>query len=231
MEALHNHTHCSVCIYRNLIFGSLTPAELDIITRGKKEVLYRKGELICLEGEPIKDFLYLKTGLVKLYKIGNGDKSQIISINKPGDFVTLLSLFSESRYKYTISALEDSVLCSVDIKMFKEIVKNNHTFSMEIMKKMSTIYDDIIENAFNIAKKNLRGRIAYILLFFSQNIYMSNDFELPISRKEISELIQMTTENVIRILSEFRKDRIITINGKQIVILDPERLDKICHLG
>lgn len=231
METLLNNTHCSVCIYRNLIFGSLTPDELNIITRGKKELSFRKGEIICLEGDPIKDFLYLKTGLVKLFKIGDGEKSQIISINKPGDFVTLLSLFSESRYKYTISALEDSVLCSVDVTTFKEIVRTNDTFSMEIMRKMSTIYDEIIENAFNIAKKNLRGRIAYILLFFSQNIYMSNDFELPISRKEISELIQMTTENVIRILSEFRKDRIISISGKQIVILDPDRLDKICHLG
>jgi CRP/FNR family transcriptional regulator len=54
---------------------------------------------------------------------------------------------------------------------------------------------------------------------------------LPVSRKEIAELIGMTTENVIRILSEFRKEKIIKINGKEIEIVDFERLKMISDRG
>lgn len=231
MEEIFNKTHCSVCVYKTLIFGSLNKEELDAITADKREIFYKKGDLICQEGTPIENFLYLKQGLVKMFKKGNGQRDQIISISKPGDFVTLLSLFSESNYKYSIAAIEDSILCSVNIGTFKTLAKKNEDFALELLRKMSTVYDDIIENTFNINKKNLRGRIAYILLYFSNHIYYSLKFDLPISRKEISELIEMTTENVIRILSEFRKDKIISISGKQIEIIDPERLDKICKLG
>jgi CRP/FNR family transcriptional regulator len=69
------------------------------------------------------------------------------------------------------------------------------------------------------------------LLDFSLSIYKSHIFELPISRKEIAELIGMTTENVIRILSEFRKEDIIKINGKEIEIIDFDRLKMIFDHG
>ncbi|MDP4290470.1 MAG: helix-turn-helix domain-containing protein, partial [Bacteroidota bacterium] len=57
----------------------------------------------------------------------------------------------------------------------------------------------------------------------------SDVFELPVSRREIAELIGMTTENVIRIFSEFRKEGIIRINGKEITIVDKTRLQFLCE--
>ena len=80
-------------------------------------------------------------------------------------------------------------------------------------------------------KRNLKGRVAYILLFFKNHIYQAAEFELPISRKEIAEYIGMTTENVIRALTEFRKDNIIKIYGKVIEITDIKRLESISKHG
>ena len=71
----------------------------------------------------------------------------------------------------------------------------------------------------------------YILLFFSQEIYKSSVFILPVSRKEIAELIDMTTENVIRIMSEFRIEDIIRIHTKEIEIKDFKRLEIIMEKG
>ena len=70
-----------------------------------------------------------------------------------------------------------------------------------------------------------------MLLYFSGYIYQSNEFELPVSRREIADYIGMTTENVIRTLSEFRKDKIIKIFGKDIQIIDLRRLETISELG
>ncbi|MBU1011713.1 MAG: Crp/Fnr family transcriptional regulator [Bacteroidetes bacterium] len=231
MPEIIKSNHCKTCIYNRLLFGGLNDNELNLLNRNKKEMLFKKGEIISTEGQDIASFLYLKQGLVKLYKQSPNNKDQIISIAKPRDFISLLSMFSLSTYKYSISALEDSVVCSVEMDALKEVIKNNGTFAIDIMKKMSKMYDDIIENRFEINKKHLRGRIAYILIFFSTHIYQSDEFELPVSRREIAELIEMTTENVIRILSEFRKDKIIQIDGKRIKLLDPERLESVCRLG
>jgi CRP/FNR family transcriptional regulator len=66
-----------------------------------------------------------------------------------------------------------------------------------------------------------------MLLYFADEIYKSNEFELPVSRKEIAEFIGMTLENVIRTLSELRKDNILKIYGKEILITDRAKLEKL----
>jgi len=231
MRELENLNSCKSCIYNKLLFGRLSDEELSYLTIHKQELEFKKGEIISKEGAPITSFLYLKEGLVKLYKESPGYKSQIISIAKPLDFISLLSIFSNSTYKYSVSALEETVVCSIRLEAFQDVISKNGKFGFEILSKMSKMYDDILEARFEINRKHLRGRIAFILLYFSNHIYHSDEFELPISRREIAELIEMTTENVIRILSEFRKDGILKIDGKRIQLLEPERIENICKLG
>jgi CRP/FNR family transcriptional regulator len=201
------------------------------IDESRREYAYKKGEVICREGEEIERFLYLQRGLVKLLKTEKNDKEHIISIAKPLDFIGLLSIFSNKKHIYTITAIEDSVVCEVRLDIIKQLMKENGDFALDFIEKISKVADDVINTRLNINTKQLRGRIAYILLFFTEHIYGKNSYELPISRKEIAQLIDMSTENVIRILSEFRKDDIITIEGKNITIHDLERLKRIYELG
>jgi len=102
---------------------------------------------------------------------------------------------------------------------------------MDGLAKISQVSDEIIHRRVNICSKQLRGRIAYLLIFFSKDIYHNTKFELPLTRKEFGELIDMSTENVIRILSEFRKDKLIEIDGSKIEIINFESLDKISRFG
>lgn len=222
---------CQGCELRSLFFENIETSELNNICSVKVEKAFNKGDVIAEEGDEIKLFLYLKEGLVKIYRKVDENRNQIIKFAGPLDFVSMLSVFSDTHYHYSVSAIEDSVVCYVDLNLIKNIAHNNGKFAMGLLRKMSKISDDIIKTTLDIRKKNLRGRIAYVLLFFSQNIYKTNEFELPVSRKEIAELIEMTTENVIRILSEFRKDGIIKISGKTIEIVDFKRLEDICHFG
>ena len=80
-------------------------SQLDIVCSGKVEKEYSQGESIIKEGTLIKDFTYLKSGLVKLYRSNNSGKEQIITIAKPFDYVSLLSVFSNDRYNYSVAAL------------------------------------------------------------------------------------------------------------------------------
>jgi CRP/FNR family transcriptional regulator len=222
---------CTQCVYRSWAFNQLTTEQLQLIDKSRKEVLYQKGEVICREGEDVKSFLYLQQGLVKLLKTEKNDKEHIISVAKPLDFIGLLSIFSNEKHIYSITAIEDSVICMVDLKTIKALMKENGNFALDFIEKISKVADDVINTRVSISTKQLRGRIAYILLFFAEHIYGKNEYELPVSRKEIAQLIDMSTENVIRILSEFRKDKIIGIEGKNITVLDPERLRRIYTLG
>ena len=183
------------------------------------------------EGSPVKEFLYLKKGLVKLVKQGENQRERIISIARPLDFVSLISTFSEKHYEFSISALEESIVCGIDLQSMKEVIRKNGGFALELMEHITRSSNFVIQATYDIDDKHLRGRIAYILLWFSNKIYHSDMFMLPISRKEIGELINMTTENVIRILSEFRKDGLVRIDGKNIEILNKELLEKLSRSG
>jgi CRP-like cAMP-binding protein len=223
--------NCQNCELKPLFFDSIKEEDLTPICNSKHEQSFSKGTLICTEGEAIKEFMYLKSGLVKIHKIENEHRDQIIKIAKPLDYVNLLSIFSDSIYHYSVTAIEDSVVCYVDLEVIKSLVHTNGSFALSMIQKMNHTTDAIIQTVLEISKKNLRGRIAYVLLYFADQIYFSDTYELPLARKEIAEFIEMTTENVIRILSEFRKDGILKINGKIIEISNRSRLQQIMEHG
>ena len=231
MSELLDTSHCTECAFRSLLFDKLDFDELLKMDASKSEVKYLKGEEILIEGDKIKEFVYLKNGLVKLSKMTENNKDHIISIAKPKTFIGFLTVFSHDTYQYTITALEESTLCFVDINVVKNTIKENGTFALDVLSKISQVSDEIINRRVNICSKQLRGRIAYLLISFSKEIYYNTKFDLPLTRKEFGELIDMSTENVIRILSEFRKDELIKIDGSRIEIINFESLNKISRFG
>lgn len=231
MPDILNTSACNKCAFRSLLFDNLSEEELLALDAHKVEKKYYKKENIVEQGQSIKEFLYLKEGLIKLVKKDGMEKEHIISIAKPLNFIGFLSVFSNDKYQYSLSALEDSVMCFIDLPVIKETVRNNGEFALEVLEKISKISDDIIQFRMMIDRRQLRGRIAYILVMFAKQVYFKSKFHLPLSRKEIAELIDMSTENVIRILSEFRKDNIIRIDGSSIEILNIGQLERICRFG
>lgn len=222
---------CENCQLRSLFFSHVKNEELTNICDLKVERKYNKGETIINEREPINEFLYMKEGLVKLSKSSIEGKDQIISFSKPFDFVSLLSVFSSKTYKYSVTAVEETTVCILDLNVVKKYAQGNALFAMDLMSHISEATDKIVLDNLEIKRKHLKGRVAHVLLYFSDYIYNSDEFELPISRREIAEYIGMTTENVIRTLSEFRKDKIIKIFGKDILIEDKKRLKSISEFG
>jgi CRP/FNR family transcriptional regulator len=223
--------NCDACEYRLLVFDSLDSNEVNSLCDYKHERIYKKGEIIVKEGEPITEFFYLKTGLVKSFHTIPDGREKIVHIATPMDFVSLLSVFSETKHRFSLAALDETTVCCINLPKIKQLIEQNGKFAFALMEKMSKNADKIIMQNLCLNMKNLRGRIAFILLLFADNIFKNDKFELPVSRKEIAQLIDMTTENVIRILSEFRKDGIIAAEGKDITILKKSTLIQIARHG
>jgi len=222
---------CENCEFREVVFSTLDEESIQELCHHKDERAYRKGEIINHEGEKITDFKYLKTGLVKLFRRSTGGEEQVITITRPFEFVSNMSIFSEDKYKYSVSALEDSVVCYVDLNFIKSLFLSNSGFAIGLMTKISKINDKIITQTLDIRQRNLAGRVAFVLLYFTKEIYNSRVFELPVSRKEIADFIGMSSANVIRTLSDFKRDNIIKAFGKTIEISDMEKLEIISKRG
>ncbi|MFA5817746.1 MAG: Crp/Fnr family transcriptional regulator [Bacteroidales bacterium] len=222
---------CANCDFRNVVFSYLDDPSIEELCNNKEEQSFRKGEIINHEGEKITNFKYLKSGLVKLYRRTSNGEEQVITITRPFEFVSNMSIFSEERYQYSVSALEDSVVCMVKLDFIKELFLKNGGFAMGLLTKISMINDKIISQTLDIRQKNLVGRVAFVLLYFTKEIYNSRVFDLPVSRKEIADYIGMSTANVIRTLSDFKKEGIIRVFGKTIEVVDINKLEIISKRG
>jgi CRP/FNR family transcriptional regulator len=222
---------CANCDFRDVVFSYLDDPSVEELCNNKEEQFFRKGEIINHEGEKIINFKYLKSGLVKLYRRTSTGEEQVITITRPFEFVSNMSIFSEERYQYSVSALEDSVVCMVKLDFIKDLFLRNGGFAMGLLTKISMINDKIISQTLDIRQKNLVGRVAYVLLYFTNEIYNSRVFDLPVSRKEIADYIGMSTANVIRTLSDFKKEEIIRVFGKTIEVVDINKLEIISKRG
>jgi CRP-like cAMP-binding protein len=231
VDKINNICVCASCEFREIVFQYLDQEKIMDLCKNKVELSFRKGDVINLEGDKITDFKYLKSGLVKLFRKTSTGDEQVIIITRPFEFVSNMSIFSEEKYQYSVTAIEDSVVCVVKLDFIKDLFLGNGKFAMGLLTKISKINDKIINQALEIRNKNLIGRVAYIVLYFAREIYNSTVFDLPVSRKEIADYISMSTANVIRTLSDFKKERIIRVDGKTIEILDINKLELISKRG
>jgi CRP-like cAMP-binding protein len=222
---------CENCEFRHIVISFLDEDSIREICDNKEEQSFRKGEIINNEGARINRFKYLKSGLVKVFRSISTGEEQIITITRPFEFISTINIFSGEEYRYSVSALEDSVICAVDINIIKNLLLKNGAFAMGLLTKISEINDKIIVQTLELRQRNLIGRVAYVLLYFTREIYNSRIFDLPVSRQEIADFIGMSTANVIRTLSDFKKDGIIKVVGKTIEAADIDKLEILSRRG
>ena len=84
--------------------------------------------------------------------------------------------------------------------------------------------DQLRATTINVSQKQMFARVADAFLYFSDNIYNSNNFKLSISRQELAEFTQMSKESISRIIKDFNNDQVIETNGRYINILNKDRL-------
>lgn len=228
---MHVSCNCDRCELRDTFFLNIRQEDLGSFCSRKIESSHARGDLIYKEGEAIHEFAYLKSGLVKLYRTDENGDEQIVTIAGPYDFVSLLGIFSDTHHSFGVAALDESVICSIDIRLMRDIARQNAQFTLSLMEKLNSVSNKIIQEGMEIRKRNTSGKLAYILLKLCDALSPGPVFELPLTRRELSEYIGMSTENVIRTLSGFRKDKLIRINGHEIEILDRSALERISNFG
>lgn len=212
-------------------FDSLTDNQIQRINENSIIVKYKRGEVICRENIPVTHILYLKSGLVKLHKEYKPDKSIIIGIIGKNRFFGLMTVFGERRYKASVTALEDCEVVHTNCNIFIDVLCKNGKYTCHLLDQISGYSSLLVDKMIGITCKQVPGRLAEILLFFSNNIYYSSAFNLPLSRQEIADFISATKETVSRTLTEFKNDRLINLNGNKITLQSLELLERLCKVG
>lgn len=224
---------CELCNARvDNIFAGANKEELDALSASKTCLHFKRGKPIFEEGQRPQGLFCIHEGKVKVYKLGDEGREQIIRLAKPGNVLGYRSLISGEAYKASASALEDSEVCFIPANTIYQLLEENPDISWRMMQ----IFSDDLKNAesrlTDFSQKPVRERLAQALLSLNE-MYGEDDLgylNIYLTRQEWANYMGTTTETAIRTISEFNKEGLIEIKGKRIKIKEPDQLDMMAAL-
>ena len=223
---------CDNCLYSyDSIFKHLTPEEHTIVEREKVCNSYKRGNVIYHEGSRTNGFYCINSGVIKIFKTGIDGREQIIAFAKKGGIIGYRSILSNELACSSAKVIEDAALCFIPAETLISLVKTNGNFSMAIMQQTCKELGEANAYITDIAQKTVRERLAEVLLNLKDTFDLDQDNVLQISltREELANIVGTATESVIRLLSEFKHDKLIDLKGRKIKILEIKRLEKISN--
>jgi CRP/FNR family transcriptional regulator, polysaccharide utilization system transcription regulator len=233
MRKVLEEPYCSECNQViKTIFTKLTPGEIDYISERKSCQTYEKGMILYEEGSRINGFYCICKGIIKVFKTGMEGKEQIIRFAKPGDIIGYRSVISGDPACTSAKVLKDAVICFIYTRDLYHLLRNNAEFGIEMLQLACTELGEANDYITDIAQKSVRERLAEVLIDLKNQFGLDEDgiLQIYLTREELANMIGTATESVIRLLSEFKQDKIIGLHGRKIIILDETRLNRIAKM-
>jgi len=226
-----NNNNCKECKKTSKCFQFLFPDELEFVNSKKTQITYLKDETIFKQGAFAPYVLYVVDGLVRAFLQTNNVKQMNIRLATQGDFMAFSSIFGDNVYNYSAIALKDSTICMIDKSALKQLLMKNADFAMRITSRNchnEGRYLDIIQN---ISYKQMRGKLASALLYISSDEFLKEDIFQYLTRQDIADFASITIESAVKFIKEFEKEGVLGLNGKDIKIIDKNKLEEIGKRG
>ena len=154
-------------------------------------------------------------------------KELITSLYRADDFLGFTSFMDNIPYQESATAIEDVELAGISKENVKQVLEKNHNISLELMELLSGNIKDIKQQLLQMAYSSVRKKTAQTLLQFAEIMNKKTEDPIKISRNDLASVAGMASESLIRTLSEFKKEGLIEIEGRNIKILDVEKLKNI----
>lgn len=221
---------CEQCIIKQFnSLKALTTDELVRISGCKTSKVVKKGEIIFEEGDILKGVYCVKDGICKLSKLSENGKDQIVKMVVKGQLLGQRSLISDEGSNLQATALNDMEVCFIPKTEIIQDLQKNTKFSFEVLKDMAHDLKESDNVIVNMAQKSVKQRLAETLIYIHDHFGLNDDDTLSVilSREDYANIVGTATESAIRVLSQFKKEGLISTIGKQIKIENLAALKRV----
>lgn len=198
--------------------------ELRKLSEERKSKFYKKRETLFEEGDYPRYLFFIKSGKVKVFKTNEDGKEYIINIFRPGEFVGYVDLIKGNEYSESAAALEDTEVSLVPKDDFQKLLYRNRDVSSQLIKMLADNISEKEEQLLQLAYNSVRKRVADAILELSEKEAKK---DIQILRDDLARIVGTAKESVIRMLTEFREDGYIDIIDGNIIIREPEKLQRL----
>ena len=212
---------------------SLVPSHLSedeerkqLIKAGKCKI-YDPKEFVFRPGDHPNLVYYIKGGAVKTYLLNAEGKQFITGIHEAGEYIGYLALLESRSYEQYAEVIKPSEIFQIPKQNFLESIAKNADFAAGFMTRLSKELSKKNGALAQLAYDTVRKRVGQKLLEMTDE---SEKNSIEVSRVDLAALVGTAQETLVRILSEFRKEKIIGIKGKEIILLEQKKLERIIQL-
>ncbi|PFJ16617.1 Crp/Fnr family transcriptional regulator [Bacillus cereus] len=208
------------CISIVPIFNHLESGQMNEIMVVVQSISYKKGEIIYHAGDQADTLYIVNKGKVKIYRLSESGKEQVVRILNPGDFTGELALFKKDSYESFAEAMEETNVCVIKQSDLQEFLLKYPSISLKILTEFSNRLEQAEKQMTRFVTEKVETRIAQFLAeCLSDN--QSNELTLPMSRKDLASYLGTSPETISRKLSELEIQGYIKQKApKKIEILD-----------
>lgn len=211
----------------------LLPETYELFSSSRKHMSFAKGSVLFEDGEFPRGVFFIEKGTVKLSKSGSYGKDQILRFIKDGDLVGYRSLLSGEEFQARAEAITQVDATFIPAEVFNRLLEEDSRFSYAMLQKIAYELGESSNTVTFLAQKTVRERLAEILVLLEQKLGTDADgfIKISLTREEIANLIGTATESAIRLISEFKSDKLIEVEGRNIKVLNREKLIKLGHVA
>lgn len=195
---------------------------------------FKKNQFIYAEGDEPEYLWCLLKGKIKKIKEGVGGRVQIIRLIRPVQYFGYRAYFAQEPYVSSAVAFEPSTLGAIPMTVVRDMIDNNRKLAWFFIHELSRNLGGSDTKIVNLTQKHIRGRLAEALMILRENYGYEDDqatLKIYMSREDLANLSNMTTANAIRTLSTFAEEKLISVDGRRIKILNEAQLRKISKFG
>jgi len=227
---------CENCAIRDAAcIVDLPTDRLDAFRDCGATALYRSRQVVFHEGESAEGLYILCVGAVKLYQSDRFGREYILDVAAPGDVLGELPLDPSEPYSVSAEALTDSQLCYLPRARLLEFIQIHPMMGVRLVAALSKALASARRKARDLALKGAEGRLAELLARLveaqGERVNGGAQVTLSYSRRELAEMIGVSPETAIRLLSGLRRRGVIVPEGRQIVVSDFDKLLRLAQRG
>lgn len=208
------------------LFSGLSDGQLRLICQRSHITELEEGQSLFCQGDDVICFYLVVFGRIKLFRVSPGGKEKVVEIIERGHtFAEALMFMDQPHYPVNATALASSRVIAIDCKYFKSMLRDSIDTCFILMGQMSFRLRGLIQEIDTLSLNTGTVRIVSYLLQHAPE--GQNDFELNIAKSVIASRLSVKPETFSRILKNLHESKILTINGRRVIIHDRDALISI----
>ncbi|SDC32358.1 Crp/Fnr family transcriptional regulator [Niabella drilacis] len=213
----------------NILYRYCIPEWRTVVDTGRELRSVKKGQPVFSEKDIVQGVFFIDTGKVKIHQRWGDEKELIIRFAKNGDMLGYRGLGKEKVYPVSATALEDTTLVYLDIRLFEATLQVNPRLTYALMDFYANELEATERRVRNMAHMEVKGRVAEAITMLKRDFGVNEQgfIDIKLTRQDMASYVGTTYETISRMISELEAEKLIRTSGKNIAVLNEKQLEQL----